>query len=112
VGTTVFTEFVTYAVGGGSGGKEQLWQAGTAIVETTKKIFLQANVPVQTKIIEGPAPEVILREASDGGYDLIAMGSRGIGTGVVQRTVFGLGSVAERVTSNASCPVLVVREKR
>lgn len=109
ISTTVFTEFVTYGIGGTPGGKEQLWQSGTDIVETTKKTILRAEVPVHTKIIEGPAAEVILREASEGGYDMIAMGSQGAGASLVQRVVFGLGSVAERVIASATCPVLVIR---
>lgn len=111
ISTTVFTEFVTYAIGGTAGSKEQLWQSGTDIVEATKKTVLRAEVPVHTKIIEGPAVEVILREASEGRYDLIAMGSRGAGASLVQRAVFGLGSVAERVIASAPCPVLVIREE-
>lgn len=108
--TSGITQFVTYAVQASENLPEELRHTGAHIVESTKKPFLEADVPVHTKIIEGFAPEVILNEARDGNYDLIAMGSRGAGARLTKRLIFGMGSVAERVVSSAPCPVLVARE--
>jgi len=103
------TEFVTYSIEAGKKLSQQQRETGEDIVERTRKPFLDTCVPTHTKVIEGYAAEVILSEAEDGKYDLIVMGSRGAGMGLIRRVVFGLGSVAERVVGNAPCPVLVVR---
>ncbi len=50
--------------------------------------------------------DIILEEAGNKPYDLIVMGSRGLGT------IKGLlmGSVSERVSRSVKCPVLIVKE--
>lgn len=59
------------------------------------------------KVVEGPSAEAILQEASDGEFDLIVMGSRGVSLdNGYDRLV---GSVTERVLHRAICPVLVIR---
>jgi len=103
------TQFVSYSIGSGKGSPLDVRRTGESIIEMTKKPFLEAGVSVRTKIVEGYAAEVILSEAEEGKYDLIAMGSRGAGTGTLKRMFLGLGSVAERVLANAPCPVLAVR---
>ena len=103
------TQFVGYSIQADQelpGGKRL---TGEEILADTKKAFLETDVPVHSKIIEGFAADVIIQEARDGKYDLIVMGSSGAGAGVVRRVLFGLGSVAERVLAHAPCPVLVVR---
>ena len=102
------TQFVSYSVQATEDLGREMRETGEDIIEKTKKPFLEADVPVHSKIIEGYAADVILREAQDGKYDLIAMGSRGLGASFIQQVMLGLGSVAERVIRNASCPVLVV----
>ena len=64
------------------------------------------DVIISEKIISGVAYEEILKEAEEGNYDMIVIGQRGFTK--VKR--FFLGSVAYRVVSDASCPVLVVHE--
>lgn len=57
------------------------------------------------KVEEGYAAETIVRIAEEGNYDLIVIGSRGMG-------FFGrflLGSVSDRVVHHAPCSVLVVK---
>jgi len=103
------TQFMAYSVPGADNVEGRLRETGQDIVEKTKKPFLEADVPVHTKIIEGFAAEVILTEARAGEYDLIAMGSRGLGASRIRRVLLGLGSVAERVAGSAPCPVLIVR---
>jgi nucleotide-binding universal stress UspA family protein len=68
------------------------------------------GVPVATKRVEGGPAAVIAQEAQSGGYDLIVMGSRGLGLQNEQADL--LGSVTERVLRRVACPVLVVKQKQ
>ncbi|MDI6828167.1 MAG: universal stress protein [Armatimonadota bacterium] len=87
---------------------KNIHETGMLIIERAKKPFLEADIDVRSKIIEGYAADVILEEAKSGNYDLIAMGSRGA-SGALRRVFLGVGSVAERVLGSAPCPVLVAR---
>jgi nucleotide-binding universal stress UspA family protein len=51
------------------------------------------------------APKRILRIATDENYDLIVTGSRGMGGA----KAWILGSVANKIANEATCPVLIVR---
>lgn len=106
------TQFVAEAAWASENFAEEMRETGETIIATTKTPLLKANVRTHSKIIEGHAAEVILQEAEAGDYHLIVMGSRGAGTDLLRRIVFGLGSVAERVIANAPCPVLVVRSRK
>ena len=64
-----------------------------------------ARVKARGLLLEGPAPEQIVRTAKRQGVGLIVMGTHGR-TGVAR---FFLGSVAARVAATAPCPVLTVR---
>jgi nucleotide-binding universal stress UspA family protein len=55
--------------------------------------------------LSGNVAEIIVETAGEEGFDLIVMGSRGLGG--LQHLM--LGSVAEAVTRRAPCPVLIVR---
>ena len=59
------------------------------------------------QIREGHPSEVILREAAEGDFGLIVIGSRGVS--LEQGFHRLVGSVTERVLHRAPCPVLVVR---
>jgi nucleotide-binding universal stress UspA family protein len=63
------------------------------------------GVKIRTKVVSGTPFREIVREAREGGYDLVVIGTHGR-TGL--RHVF-LGSVAENVVRLAPCPVLTVR---
>jgi len=65
---------------------------------------LPEGVTATTKLVDGPAADGILDEARAGGYDLIALGSRGRGD---VGSLF-LGSVSHRVLHSCRLPVLVV----
>jgi nucleotide-binding universal stress UspA family protein len=65
---------------------------------------LPEGVTATTKLVDGPAADCILEEARAGGYDLIALGSRGRGD---VGSLF-LGSVSHRVLHSSRLPVLVV----
>jgi nucleotide-binding universal stress UspA family protein len=60
---------------------------------------------VNTVLLHGRAWEKIVGECRDGGYDLLVMGSRGLG-GIKG---FILGSVSKRAVEEAPCPVLIVK---
>lgn len=68
----------------------------------------QDRVPgrVVRRTVTGDPVRTIVETASDGGYDLIVIGTHGR----VGRLHALLGSVAEGVVRNAPCPVLTVRE--
>jgi nucleotide-binding universal stress UspA family protein len=57
------------------------------------------------KVAEGYAADEILNTAEQGKYDMIVIGSRGMGA--VGR--FLVGSVSDRVVHHAHCSVTVVR---
>lgn len=63
------------------------------------------GVEIETQLADGEAPVEILRVANEAHCDLILMGTHG-------RTGLGrvlMGSVAEQVVRQASCPVLTVK---
>jgi len=63
----------------------------------------QSGVETTTRFVQGPAVDTILEEATNGGADLIVMGSHGHGP---LRHLL-LGSVSEGVLRKAGCPVLL-----
>ena len=65
-----------------------------------------ADVKAQTRLLRKGAPaEAILGEAEAGGYDLVIVGSTGMGSpgGKV------MGSVAAKVGARAHCSVMIIR---
>ncbi len=76
--------------------------------ETLKKAqdnYAKSGVKLDAKILWGNPAEEICREAKERNFDLIVMGSRGLG----EITGFIMGSVSRRVARHASTPVLIVR---
>ena len=74
-------------------------------VEKAKK--LKAKIKVSKELLIGRAADKIVETANEGDFDLIVMGSRGLG----RVKEFFLGSVSDRVADEAKCPVLIVKEK-
>ncbi len=60
---------------------------------------------VRTMVKRGPPARTIVNVARDENFDLIVLGSRGLG----DVEGFLLGSVSHKVTSLASCPCLTVK---
>lgn len=79
-------------------------QFGRQVLEEAQKL-LPPTVTRHTFLEKGSPVEVIPEFADAHGYDLIVIGSRGLGTlkGLV------MGSVSTHVVHHAPCPVLVVR---
>ena len=67
---------------------------------------LKAGLKVSKKLLQGRAADKIVETAKEGGFDLIVIGSRGLG-GIKG---FFLGSISDRVADEAPCPVLIVKE--
>lgn len=78
----------------------------TALAETAA-ILEAAGVKPRRLEVEGAPGYAIAREATDGDYDLIVMGSRGLGLAEADFRV--LGSVTDRVLRMVTCPVLTVK---
>jgi nucleotide-binding universal stress UspA family protein len=57
------------------------------------------------KLLEGRPADEIIRFAKEERFDIIVMGSRGLG-GI--KEIF-LGSVSDRVADQAACPILIVK---
>ena len=73
-------------------------------LKKAKKV--KPKTKVSKKLLKGRAANKIVEAANEGGFDLIVIGSRGLG-GIKE---FFLGSVSDRVADEAKCPVLIVKE--
>lgn len=80
-------------------------QVQDAVAKRTGRVLDEAGVPYTTVLEAGHPAEVIIRIAEDDGYDLIVMGSRGMS----EIKSFLLGSVSDKVSHHAHCPVLIVK---
>lgn len=67
--------------------------------------LIGTDVEVHRELLFGAPSKSILQVAETRGCDLIVMGTRGLG--MVEGLL--LGSQTQRVISNASCPVLIVK---
>ena len=79
--------------------------AARELMESAAQQAHDKGVEVTTDVLEGPPAEAILRVAEAEDFDLIIMGSRGLGhlKGLL------LGSVSERVLRQAKIPVMIMR---
>ncbi len=85
--------------------QKSLMEEARKITDVAKDFASAQDVRVETVIEEGPAGDKVVAAANRLSSDLIVMGSygwRGVNKAI-------MGSTAERVIMNASCPVLVVR---
>jgi nucleotide-binding universal stress UspA family protein len=83
----------------------ELERQGREILEDTQKKYSEYGVITETKLARGNPVQEICNEAKEGCYDIIVMGSRGLGD------VFGffLGSVSSKVVRHADCSVLIIK---
>ncbi len=85
--------------------KNSMLQEAQKIVDGAKELASGQGVEIRTVIEEGHAADRIISTAEKQRHDLIVMGSygwRGVNKAI-------MGSTAERVIIDASCPILVVR---
>lgn len=80
-------------------------EAAQALMESAAQKAHDQGISITTDVLEGPAAEAILRVAEAEEFDLIIMGSRGLGhlKGLL------MGSVSERVMHQAKIPVMIMR---
>jgi len=83
----------------------ELEENGRRILEEGAKKAQAAGVPVTTMLEHGNVSDTIIGVAEDEKANLIVIGERGLGS--VAR--FFLGSVANKVSHHAKCPVLIVK---
>ncbi|SFR10124.1 universal stress protein [Desulfoscipio geothermicus] len=78
---------------------------GENILNEAMEDLKDRGVTINKKLTWGnPAQEICL-EAREGNYDLIVIGSRGLS----EIKGYLMGSVSNRVTRHAHCPVLIIR---
>jgi len=81
-------------------------RAQTAL-DATCKVFSRKGIKYEAKIVEGdPVSLAIANEIQSGSYDIVAMGSRGLG--MQKNNLHYLGSVTEHVIRRVGVPVLVI----
>lgn len=80
---------------------------GEHVLKGTMSHLSYHSTPITKRLEDGAPGEVILSVAEEIHADLIIVGARGVGQ--VQEIV--LGSVSQRVLTQALCPVLVVNKK-
>ena len=70
--------------------------------EEAKKIA--PGLEISTKLLEGNPGEAIVKRSQEGDFDLIVMGSSGIG---LRKQI--LGSTSSRVVNDSNIPILIVK---
>ena len=78
---------------------------GQSLLSSTLSKAIKAGIRSSTKLLQGNPADVIIKIAEDEDYDLIVLGSRGLGS--VSRIL--LGSVSDNVSRHAKCPVLIIK---
>jgi len=82
-------------------------QRANGVLNTISGRFAEQGITHTAKVIQGdPVSAAIVNEASAGNYDLIAMGSHGLG--MEKSDSHYLGSVTERVIRRTDLPVMVI----
>jgi len=83
----------------------ELEAEGKAILAKGEETVKAQGLPVEVRLRQGVPAEELLRAAADEKADLIVLGSRGLS----QVKAFLLGSVSDKVSHHAKCPILIVR---
>lgn len=78
---------------------------GQIVLKDSLKLFDDFKGEINTKLRRGNPADQIIKEAKDGNYDLIIMGSRGLST--FSRAI--LGSVSNKVLSHTDKNVLIIK---
>ncbi|MDR0216478.1 MAG: universal stress protein [Comamonas sp.] len=80
-------------------------EESTKILQPVQEFLKGRGVQVQSISKVGPIADTIIKEAQDGKFDLIAMGTHG--HGALGRLV--MGSVSSQVLAGCTIPVLLIR---
>lgn len=84
---------------------EVLEKESEKILKNSLNLFKDFKGEVNTKLKRGNSADEILEEAEEGEYDLIVIGSRGLGA--FSRTF--LGSVSNKILNHSKINVLIVK---
>lgn len=84
---------------------ESLMKLGEELLKESLSFFEGFSGEIDTKLRTGDAGKEIIEEAESGDYDLVVMGSRGLGT--FSRAM--LGSVSNKVLNHVDINVFVVK---
>lgn len=106
--TTLFTVVYVPPMYSGdiAGIEEVLLRDGSRILEDTRRVFTRRDASCSIKMVRWVHPvEAICKEATEGKYDLIILGRRGLD----ERKKGVLGSVSDGVLRAAPCAVLIVK---
>ncbi|MCW4011099.1 MAG: universal stress protein [Candidatus Bathyarchaeota archaeon] len=82
----------------------QLERSFRGVLSKAEEKAKKTTLKVSTKLEHGSPDEVIVEIAKREKFEIIVMGSRGLG-----HRGYGLGSVSSAVADNATCPVLIVK---
>jgi len=78
---------------------------GREVISKAEDYAKSEGADFECKMLQGVPAEDIVRTAQSEGVDLIVMGSRGL----TEVRAFLLGSVSDKVSHHAKCPVLIVK---
>lgn len=84
-----------------------MWEGTQAVIDQARLPFDSMGASVEGAIRQGDPADQILDFAGDEDFDLIVLGSRGMGDPEGE----GLGRTSSAVVRRAPCPVLVVRPR-
>ncbi len=83
-------------------------KAGRRIIRQAEELFKEEGISVEARLVKSEDPaETVLQLVKDWGYDLVVIGNRS----ETQSERFSLGSVTEKISMYAQCPVLIVKRK-
>jgi nucleotide-binding universal stress UspA family protein len=87
--------------------KEEDMNQGKKILSDIEKLFKDANLSIETRLIEDTHPEDFIKEAVEKeDFNIVVLGNKGKHK-LLRRAV--LGSVPTKVMNNVTCDILVVR---
>ena len=80
-------------------------EEGNEVINYAISLAEEEGIDVNTQLVFGDPAFQIVRKAKEGNYQLIIMGSRGLGgiKGLM------LGSVSQKVSQLSHCPVLIIK---
>ncbi|MGO1470887.1 MAG: universal stress protein [Tissierella sp.] len=85
--------------------EEELDKFGEELLEESLKLFDDFEGELNVKLRRGDPADAIIKEAEKEDYDLVVMGSRGLGT--FSRAI--LGSVSNKVLNHVETNILIVK---
>lgn len=75
------------------------------ILSKCSEIAAKKGLSIDTKLLQGNAGSTIIDYCGKEKYDVVVMGSRGMG----RFKELVLGSVSDKVVHHSSCPVMIIR---